>query len=80
MKTYNKKNIARFESRNGRKIVVDGVRWIWQIPNNMYGGRVLMYSENGDRVLVADHEIKGICPDTYVDNKWNQNLGEIMVL
>jgi hypothetical protein len=58
----NSKNAERFAKRPGRKIVVAGVEWKWQLGRR---GGVIAYSELGERKQDHASKIKRIDPDTW---------------
>jgi len=62
------KNISRYESRKGSKIVVDGVEWKWYYGNKY----VEVYSITGARRVEAAWVILGITPDEWLRSKWKQ--------
>jgi len=60
--TTNSKNIETFSKRKGRRIVVNGVQWVWKLGAR---GHVLAYDEFGDRKCEHASKIKGITPDEW---------------
>jgi hypothetical protein len=63
------KNIDRYESRKGRKIVVDGVEWKWHIGDS----HIEAYSVAGDRRVDPTCVVLGIAYDEWVQRKWKQS-------
>jgi len=63
------KNIDRFSSRKGRKIVVDGVQWKYAVPRF---GSILAYSERGDRLCDYDNVVAHLDPDVFDRGKWKR--------
>ena len=64
----NKKNIQNFIKRPGRKITVQGIKWVWQVGK---GGYVKAYSENG-LMKLAHASIKHVDPDTWDRGQYKQ--------
>ena len=55
-----KANRERFDTRPGRTIVVNNVRWKWFIGRMC--GTIVAYSENGDKVLSPSWKIDNTNP------------------
>ena len=64
------KNIDRFSSRKGRKIIVDGILWKYIVPD--FSGSIVAYSELGDRLCNYDHIIAHMDPDVFDRGKWKR--------
>lgn len=59
-------NVARYESRKGRKLVVDGVEWKW-----VYGrSYVVAYSKDGDKKCARVADVMQITETELERRKW----------
>jgi len=63
------KNIETFAKRKGRRIVVNGVQWVWKLGA---GNNVLAYNEFGDRKCEHASRIKGVTPDEWDRGQWKK--------
>lgn len=70
MKPSIKANIARFESRPGRLIMINGIKWKWEVGRQS----TTAYSELGLALVCHNWKIKGCQhPDDFEEGIWNRN-------